>query len=204
MNRNIVFQDKLICPTKVICVGRNYVGHIKELGNSVSEEMVIFMKPPSAITKNIYHDEKDILHFEAEITLLIENKKIAGIGFGLDLTKREVQNRLKSQGLPWERAKSFDNSAVLSEFVPFNGDPGGLRLELWINNKLRQAGGCETMLYKPDHIVEEVASFLTLEDGDLIMTGTPEGVGPVVIGDKFVGKIFYEEKLLLETNWCVK
>ncbi len=197
-------NGKKECPSKVVCVGRNYVEHALELGNEVPDEVVIFMKPNSAIAEDIVVRGAEVIHFEGEITLLIGDGGIKGVGFGLDLTKREVQSRLKSGGLPWERAKAFDGSAVVGDFVEFQGNPDALRLELYINGSLRQSGGCDMMLFKPGDILKEIQSFLTLEDGDLIMTGTPEGVGPIKPGDEFAGKIFEGENLLVENSWRVQ
>ena len=121
-----------IYPSKIVCIGRNYVDHIRELGNEVPKEPVIFLKPNSAINSGIYSSESDVIHFEGEMSFVVENGELAGIGFGLDLTKREVQTSLKARGLPWERAKAFDRSAVFSEFVGFDGDISQLRLELFI------------------------------------------------------------------------
>ena len=106
--------------------------------------------------------------------------------------------------MPWERSKAFDNSAVFSDFVSIKGDINDLRLELFINRSLIQSGSCDLMLNKPEEILIEVKSFLTLEDGDLIMTGTPKGVGIINQGDEFTGKIFDGNKLLIESSWKAK
>ncbi len=193
-----------IFPSKIICIGRNYVDHIKELGNEVPKEPVIFIKPNSAISTDIQAGDSDEIHYEAEISILIHSGKLAAIGLGLDLTKRELQSRLKSKGLPWERSKAFDGAAVFSEFVSFNCHTDKLRLELRINDRLVQQGGCQLMIYKPVEIMAEVKSFLSLEDGDLIMTGTPAGVGVVHAGDRFNGRIYDDEKQMVEASWVVK
>jgi 2-keto-4-pentenoate hydratase/2-oxohepta-3-ene-1,7-dioic acid hydratase in catechol pathway len=130
--------------------------------------------------------------------------KLAAVGFGLDLTRREIQSRLKKKGHPWERSKGFDGSAVFSNFISFNGEIDELEMELSINGKPVQHGGCDLMLYKPERILREASSFLTFEDGDLLMSGTPKGVGPVITGDEFTGRIFVKDKLLLEKTWIVK
>ena len=129
---SITFGDQEVYPSKIICIGRNYVGHIQELDNEVPEQPVIFIKPNSSISDEIVHNENEVIHFEAEITFLILSGEISGVGFGLDLTKREVQAYLKSKGLPWERAKAFDKSAVFSDFVKFDGNMNDLRMELGI------------------------------------------------------------------------
>ncbi|MFC2097173.1 fumarylacetoacetate hydrolase family protein [Bacteroidota bacterium] len=200
----VIFNTEKVYPSKIVCIGRNYVDHIMELGNNIPEQMVIFLKPNSAISTDIISGKEDTVHYEGEISFLINSGEISGIGFGLDLTKRGVQKSLKTNGLPWERAKAFDNSAVFSDFVAFNGSINDLRLELFINGKLTQSGSCELMLNKPEAILNEVKSFLTFEDGDLIMTGTPKGVGPVNQGDEFTGKIYDGEKLLIETSWIAR
>jgi 2-keto-4-pentenoate hydratase/2-oxohepta-3-ene-1,7-dioic acid hydratase in catechol pathway len=191
-------------PSKIVCIGRNYVEHIKELDNEVPEEPVIFMKPNSAIADDIFSSASDEIHFEGEISFLIRNKSLHGVGFGLDLTKRTLQSALKAKGLPWERAKAFDKSAVFSHFVSFDCPVQNLRMELHINEQLTQIADYSLMIYKPHDIVAEISRFISLEDNDLIMTGTPKGVGKIQVGDAFTGKIFDSESLLLESSWEVK
>jgi len=191
-------------PSKIVCIGRNYVDHITELGNEIPKEPVIFLKPNSAISTEVHSGKSGEIHFEGEMTFLVRSGELAAVGFGLDLTKRDIQSRLKAKGLPWERAKSFDGAAVFSEFVTFNGNIADLKLELHINDHLVQEGGFDLMMNKPELILSEVKTFLSLEDGDLIMTGTPAGVGPLSAGDRFVGKIFEKEKLIVMACWVVK
>jgi len=202
--KSIKFNKKDIYPSKIICIGRNYVDHIEELNNEVPTEPVIFLKPNSSISEDVSFNNNDAIHYEGEISFLVQSGKLVGVRFGLDLTKREVQSRLKAKGLPWERAKAFDKSAIFSEFVSFHGDCQNLRMELYINEVLVQKAGYDLMLNKPDEILNEAGSFLSFEDGDLIMTGTPKGVGPIKVGDRFSGKIFKNEQLLVEGNWVVK
>jgi len=202
--KSIKLNGKKVYPSKIVCIGRNYVDHIKELGNEVPTEPVIFLKPNSAISAHIQSNETDTIHYESEISFMLHAGKLAAVGFGLDLTKRAVQSRLKTKGLPWERSKAFDGAAVFSEFINFDGDIDKLRLELFINDRLVQDGGCELMIYKPSEILIETGRFLSYEDGDLIMTGTPAGVGIVTVGDRFEGKIFEEEKLITEGHWEVR
>jgi len=199
-----------ITPSKVICIGRNYVDHIKELANEMPDEMVVFLKPNSAISTVLLakHNE-DILHYEAELSFLYQGGKFTAVALGLDLTKREVQAKLKGKGLPWERAKAFDSSAVFSDFVSFaQKDMQQLNLSLTINNTLKQTGGVKLMMVKPDEILAELQSFLTLEDGDIVMTGTPKGVGVVGSNDDFIGQIYLntedqlmDNKLLVDCQW---
>ncbi len=200
----ISLEGKEIFPSKILCIGRNYVDHIKELGNEIPEEPVIFIKPNSSIAADIDSGESDEIHFEGEISILVRSGELFGVGFGLDLTKRKLQSSLKARGLPWERSKAFDGAAVFSEFVAFEGQVSDLRLELYINDRLVQRGGCELMIYKPDEIIAELKSFLSLEDGDLIMTGTPAGVGPLQAGDRFNGKVFEKDMLIVEGSWVVQ
>jgi 2-keto-4-pentenoate hydratase/2-oxohepta-3-ene-1,7-dioic acid hydratase in catechol pathway len=191
-------------PSKVVCIGRNYVDHIKELNNETPTEPVIFMKPNSAISNEININASDEIHYEGEISFIVNNGKINAVGFGLDLTKREIQNKLKAKGLPWERAKAFDGSAVFSDFVEFNGNTENLRMELWINGLLQQSGGVDLMLYKPEEILQEINTFSSLENGDIIMTGTPSGVGVVNKNDVFIGKIYNNDKQLVKCKWIVQ
>ena len=170
------FEGKAVYPSKVVCIGRNYVAHIRELNNEVPTEPVLFLKPNSAISDQVYAYQDEQLHYEGELTFLIRSGKLCAVGFGLDLTKRALQSRLKEKGLPWERAKAFDHSAVFSEFVRYTGDASKLVMELLINGKPVQRGSCELMLHKPQAILEEARSVFSFEDNDLLMTGTPEGV----------------------------
>jgi len=198
---SIIFENKKIIPSKIVCVGRNYLEHIEELGNVKHDEMIIFSKPNSSISKELYFFSEDT-RYEGELCFLIKNKKIAGLGFGLDLTKENEQK--KSPNLPWERCKAFDGAAIFSNFVPFDGDIKKTFLELHINDKLVQVSAHELMIYKPCEILNEIQTFMSLEDGDIIMSGTPKGVGSYKINDIFLGKIFYENKLLTEASWTVK
>jgi len=202
--KSVRLDGKEIYPSKIVCVGRNYVDHIKELGNEIPKEPVIFLKPNSAISADIHSSESDEIHFEGEIVFMVCAGKLTAVGFGLDLTKRVVQTNLKAKGLPWERAKAFDGAAVFSDLATFNGQVDELRLELYINDRLVQQGGCGLMMYKPNKILSEVKDFLSFEDGDLIMSGTPGGVGPIHAGDKFAGKIFEKKVLVAEGLWVVK
>ncbi len=201
---SIKLDGNKVTPSKIVCIGRNYVEHIEELNNEVPSEPVIFIKPNSAISNEIYSGKTDTIHYEGEISFLVESSCITAVGIGLDLTKREVQTKLKAKGLPWERAKSFDNSAVFSEFVPFKGNMKDLSMELYINGALIQRAEYQKMLNKPNDILNEIKTFLTLEDGDLIMTGTPKGVGEIKTGDTFLGKIFEGDSLLVKDSWVVK
>ena len=200
--KSVIWNSKDIYPSKIVCVGRNYVDHIKELNNVVSEEPVVFIKPNSSISNMIYSNKDDVIHYEGELTFLISSGEIRGVGFGIDLTKRELQTKLKAHGLPWERAKSFDNSGVFSEFVTFS-NISELRLELYQNGSLVQYGSYELMLNKPNFLLSDTKRFISFEDGDLLMTGTPKGVGQINSGDKFLGKIIEKEKIIVEDSWVV-
>ncbi|KFN40599.1 MAG: 2-keto-4-pentenoate hydratase [Sulfuricurvum sp. MLSB] len=197
------FADQLCTPSKVVCIGRNYVEHIYELGNEIPSSMVVFNKPNSAITDTLSFISDDT-RFEGEICFLMMGGVIRGIGFGLDLTKAEIQNHLKSKGLPWERAKGFNGSAVLGEFVPLDAPLESLRMTLHINGTLVQEASYELMIYKPLAMIDEIKSFMRFEDGDIIMSGTPKGVATYKIGDEFVGRIYSNDTLLVEMKRTVK
>ncbi|MDD3344564.1 MAG: fumarylacetoacetate hydrolase family protein, partial [Sulfurospirillaceae bacterium] len=190
---NTVSVDgKKVTPSKVVCIGRNYVEHIQELHNEVPTSMVIFMKPNSAIS-NVLVAHAHPLHYEGEISFLIKNGMISSVGFGLDLTNRILQNELKEKKLPWERAKAFDGAAVFGEFVNINpNDIDRLSMELWINDQLIQEGNIGLMIYKPETMLAEISTFSTLIDNDIIMSGTTKGVGSFKKDDIFVGKIFLD------------
>ena len=197
----VQFNDRSIRPPKIICVGRNYSDHIAEMGSLPSAEMTVFMKPSASIGNSLMAERGEPIHYEGEICLLVEQGRFTGVGFGLDLTKRETQSQLKKAGLPWERAKAFAGSALFSDFVSAPSELDELMLELRIDGELRQQGGVKNMLYKPTTILEELKQFLTLEDGDIVMTGTPAGVGPVLKGQQFDGQVQVESTVLSRVSW---
>jgi len=199
----IKLAGKAISPSKVVCIGRNYVEHIKELNNEMPDQAVIFVKPNSAISDTIVSGTDEPIHYEAEISFIIEQGAISSVGFGLDLTKRGLQSRLKNKGLPWERAKGFDKSAVFSHFEPLVGAVQSLSMQLLINEQLIQHADFDLMIHKPMEIVNEVTSFMSFTDGDILMTGTPKGVGVVNKGDHFTGRIYQYQTLLIEQHWTV-
>ena len=162
--RTIHYKNNTIAPSKVVCIGRNYVEHIYELGNEIPENMVLFNKPNSAITGGLKFHQSDC-RFEGEICFLVIDNKLQGIGFGLDLTKADIQNHLKAKGLPWERAKGFDGSCVLGKFIPLVGNLETLEMKLYINDELKQHATYELMIYKPLEILEEIQTFMSLENG---------------------------------------
>jgi len=202
--QQISLDGQWLTPSKIICIGRNYVEHINELGNEMPTEPVIFIKPNSAITDVMTFDPQEDIHYEAELTFVVQDGALSGVGIGLDLTKRAVQSQLKVKGLPWERAKSFDGSAVLSNFVSIPGRIEELSLELYINGELTQLATFDLMLHKPNDILAEVSAFMTCEEGDLIMTGTPKGVGSIQLGATFMARVLSKQQTILENTWKVK
>jgi len=203
MNRVLLEQNEIF-PSKIVCIGRNYMDHIAELNNEVPEDMVFFIKPNSSISNKLtFPKNQKSCHYEAEISFLIENNKISAVAFGLDLTLREIQSKLKEKGLPWERAKSFDGASVFSRFVSFSEDIKKLEIELFINGELKQKGDYSLMINKPNDIITEARTFLSFEDGDILMSGTPKGVGSFNVGDVFVGRILYNGKVLIEETFEV-
>jgi 5-carboxymethyl-2-hydroxymuconate isomerase len=191
---------------KIVCVGRNYAEHAIELGNEIPEKPVVFIKPISAViysgdTIN-YPPFSDEMHHEVELVLLIgENiknaseteaeKSIIGYGVGLDMTLRDIQSKLKSKGDPWTVAKGFDTSAVLSDFVSKDDFTLSLDEEIYlnVNDEERQRDKLNKMIFKPVELVQYLSSLMTLEEGDLIFTGTPKGVGKVNKGDVIKAEI---------------
>jgi 5-carboxymethyl-2-hydroxymuconate isomerase len=191
---------------KIVCVGRNYVEHIHELGNEIPEKPVVFLKPNSAVIFSgdeiLYPNYSNDMHHEVELLLLIgKNIKNASIneaedaimayGIGLDMTLRDVQDELKKKGHPWEKSKCFDTSAVISEFILKKDYQLTLEEELLlkVNDEVRQKDKLNKMIFKPAQIVEYLSSILTLEYGDIIFTGTPQGVSKVNKGDKLEAKL---------------
>lgn len=203
----IKLASECVAPSKIACIGRNYLEHIQELGNELPENMVIFIKPNSAISDQLFAVSDEPVHYEAEICFLIKQGKLHAVGFGLDLTKRDLQSRLKAKGLPWERAKSFDGAACFSEFVLLDNiatDIETLNLRLDINDTKTQTGGYSLMIHKPQDILDEMSSFMTFNDGDIIMTGTPKGVGVVNSGECFSGRLFLRNDPIIHHDWKAK
>ena len=201
--QTIHYKEEKLEVSKVICIGRNYVEHIEELGNEIPSEMVVFNKPNSAITDTLYYFS-DACRFEGEICFLIQQKQIVAVAFGLDLTHADIQNKLKEKGLPWERAKAFDRSAVFSHFIPYHGDIRTIEMRLTVNEHLVQFADYSLMMYKPGVMISEINRFMALEENDVVMSGTPKGVATYKVGDRFVGHIFSDGKLILEHSWIVE
>lgn len=200
--KTVLLDGFEVTPSKIVCVGRNYVEHIQELNNEIPSSMVVFMKPNSALSDELKTFSNKPLHYEGEISFLIKNKHIVAVGFGLDLTDRNLQSELKAKGLPWERAKAFDGAAVMSEFVSIaSSKSDNLAMQLWINGTLVQNATIDLMIYKPLTIIEEISSFATLDDYDIVMSGTPKGVGTYTKGDEFIGKIFLAGKEVISHKW---
>ncbi|MGV6818322.1 MAG: fumarylacetoacetate hydrolase family protein [Thiotrichales bacterium] len=203
--RSIQLAGQAIFPEKIICIGRNYVAHIEELQNEIPDEMVIFLKPNSAIGDQLRSAHRgEPLHYETEIVYLVKNSQLAAVGLGLDLTKRQLQSTLKSKGLPWERAKAFDGSALFSDFIPLEDAEAPLELELTVDGHIRQSGGTQHMIHQPSDILAEVKNFMTLKDGDLIMTGTPKGVGPVLQGSHYHARLTHMGERLVDRSWTAE
>ncbi|HPK08752.1 MAG TPA: fumarylacetoacetate hydrolase family protein [Saprospiraceae bacterium] len=187
---------------KIFCIGRNYVAHAAELNNKVPDNPIIFMKPPTALLKNnddFYHpDFSNNIHYECELVVKIKKSGKAvdpefahlyydEIGLGIDFTARDLQEELKSKGLPWEIAKGFDNSAVISTFLPIDQLPSPIEFSLYKNGDIVQKGTSENMIFNIDSLIVNISKYFTLQQGDLIYTGTPAGVGKVEIGDILEG-----------------
>ena len=200
---------------KFFCIGRNYAEHAKELGNEVPEEPVIFMKPKSALLQpNIpfyYPEFTNELHYECELVIRIsKNGKYIkerdahtyydGITLGIDFTARDIQNELKKKGLPWEKAKAWDNSAVVGKYkiIPPNFDAKNINFFMSKNGKLVQQGNSNQMIHSIDKIVSYISTYFSLNIGDMIFTGTPAGVGECVVGDELEG--FYEGESLFKLS----
>lgn len=201
--QKVMVRGQPVTPSKMVCVGRNYVAHVQELGNEIPEQMVFFVKPNSAISSTLLSVHQEPLHYESELSFVYQDGRFVAVGLGLDLTKRGLQSKLKAKGLPWERAKSFDGSALFSPFVAFK-QLNLLTLELKINGKTRQSGGVDLMIHTPDAILKELQTFMTLEDGDIVMTGTPAGVGLVGQDDQFLGRVLENGRELIAAEWVAE
>ena len=206
--KQLIAKGRAVTPSKIICIGRNYVEHIAELGNEVPDEMVVFIKPNSAIGSKLQAYSDEPLHYETEIALMVEGGEFCAVGAGLDLTRRQLQSKLKKSGLPWERAKAFDGAALFSEFVALPETIEGLRVNLKIDDTVVQDGGVELMMYKPCEILRELKKFLTLEDGDIVMTGTPKGVGELRAGASYCASVIDaadgQQQTLVSAEWVAQ
>jgi 2-keto-4-pentenoate hydratase/2-oxohepta-3-ene-1,7-dioic acid hydratase in catechol pathway len=202
---------------KILAIGRNYVAHIEELNNEKPTEPVVFLKPDTALLQNnepfYYPDFSQDIHHEVEIVLRVgkEGKHIEPkfasryydqIGLGIDFTARDIQNKAKEKGLPWETSKAFNGSAPVSKFLPITDFPDNknINFHLEVNGELRQKGNTSLMLYDFDYIVSYLSRFFTLKTGDLIYTGTPAGVNAVKIGDRLVGFLEGKEMFNFEVK----
>ena len=200
---------------KIICIGQNYVDHIKELSNKKSGSPLIFMKPDSSlISKNqpfIIPSFSENIHHEVELIVKINrlgkhidekfsHKYYEEIGLGIDFTARDLQTELRSKGHPWEKSKAFDNSCLVGNFIKkteFN-DINNISFELKKNSIIVQKGNSEKMIWRIDYLISYISKYFTLKIGDLIFTGTPSGVSKVISGDKLEGSI--EGKNLFSLN----
>ena len=191
---------------KILCIGRNYVDHIRELGNEAPAAPVVFMKPASAVIGNgdvvVIPAYSNNCHHEAELALLVgttgrniseaaATSCLAGYGVAIDLTLRDVQDELKKKGLPWDIAKGFDTACPLSDFIPAGqvADPQNLTITMKVNGELRQNGSTALMIHSVAQIISHLSTIFTLEPGDIILTGTPAGVSRIVAGDLLSAEI---------------
>lgn len=197
---------------KIIAIGRNYINHAKELNNPVPQEPIFFLMPDSALLRNnqpfFYPDFSKDIHYEVEIVIKLDKlgKNIAAkfanryyheIGIGIDFTARDLQQKCKEKGLPWEVSKSFDGAAPISKFISLEqfDDINNINFSLELNGNLVQKANTGEMVFPVDELISHVSKFMTIKIGDLLFTGTPAGVGPVKIGDRLTAYI-EDEKLL--------
>jgi len=200
---------------KIFCVGRNYVAHAKELDNEIPDEPVIFMKPKSALlqphTPFYYPEFTNELHYECELVLRISkngkyiqekfaSKYYDAVTTGIDFTARDIQNELKEKGLPWEKAKAWDNSAAIGKWINFTNikNKKDINFCLYKNKELVQQSNANMMVHNFDKIVSYISTFFSVNIGDLVFTGTSAGVGELVVGDELEG--FIEDESLLQLD----
>ena len=203
---HLIGSDEALEIRKIFCIGRNYADHAKEMKTDVPEAPVFFLKPTTAVIGEggvirIPSISKE-LHHEVEMTVLLGRggkditrgnalNFVAGYGIGLDMTLRDVQSEAKKKGLPWTLAKGFDTSAPLSAFVPADqvSDPHNLDLKLDVNGVTRQQSNTKNFVFKIDELIAYISQFFTFERGDILFTGTPEGVAPAASGDRLVAQL---------------
>ena len=197
---------------KIFCIGRNYADHATELGNGIPDEPVIFMKPKSALVQGhtpfYYPEFTNELHYEAELVVRIsKNGKYIqekhasnyynAVTVGIDFTARDIQQQLKEKGLPWEKSKSFDNSAAIGKFLDVTPklDRKNINFSFAKNKEIVQKGNSKSMIFSIDHIISNLSNYFSLNIGDLVFTGTPAGVGECMVGDLLEG--YFENDLVL-------
>ena len=197
---------------KIFCIGRNYADHAKELGNGIPGEPIIFMKPKSALVQGhtpfYYPEFTNDLHYEAELVIRIsKNGKYIqekhapnyynAVSVGIDFTARDIQNQLKEKGLPWEKSKSFDNSAAVGKFIDFipSIDKKNINFSFLKNKEEVQKANSKEMIFSIDKVVANISNYFSINIGDLIFTGTPAGTGECIVGDQFEG--YFEKELVL-------
>jgi 2-keto-4-pentenoate hydratase/2-oxohepta-3-ene-1,7-dioic acid hydratase in catechol pathway len=202
---------------KIFCVGRNYTEHAEELGNAIPDEPVIFMKPKSALlqphTPFYYPEFTNELHYECELVIRVSkngkyiqekfaSKYYDAVTVGIDFTARDIQNELKAKGLPWEKAKAWDNSAVVGKWVLMNEikNRKSINFGLYKNKELVQQGNSAKMIHDFDSIISYISNFFSVNIGDVIFTGTPAGVGEVVVGDELEGVLEDNSMFQLEVK----
>jgi len=198
---------------KIICIGLNYMDHIREMNNPIPQVPVFFLKPDSSIIRNnkpfFYPEFTNDLHYELEVVLKVNrlgrnisekfaHRYFSEIGLGIDFTARDLQRLCKEKGMPWEMAKAFDGSAPIGEFLSKDKfeDLNNIQFKLQKNDVIVQNGNTKDLVFTFDQIISYVSKFITLRTGDLIFTGTPVGVGPVKIGDRLKG--YLEDEMLLD------
>lgn len=202
---------------KIFCVGRNYSEHAKEMGSEVPDDPVIFMKPKSALlqphTPFYYPEFTNELHYECELVLRVSkngkyiqekfaNKYYDAVTAGIDFTARDVQKELKEKGLPWEKAKAWDNSAAIGKWIPLANikDKKDINFGLYKNKEIVQKGNSKEMIFDFDFLVAHISNYFSINIGDLIFTGTPKGVGEIVVGDEIEAFIENETLLTLDVK----
>ena len=200
---------------KIFCIGRNYAAHAEELGNEVPDEPIVFMKPKSALLQShtpfYYPEFTNELHYECELVLRISkngkyiqerfaNKYYDAITVGIDFTARDVQNELKEKGLPWEKAKAWDNSAVIGKWTPMQNikNKKDILFSLKKNGEMVQEGNSSLMIHSFDKLVSYISNYFSINIGDLIFTGTPAGVGECVVGDELEGFLDQESQFKMD------
>ncbi|MCP3176869.1 MAG: fumarylacetoacetate hydrolase family protein [Desulfuromonadales bacterium] len=203
---HILSSQKVFRVGKIVCLARNYADHIKELGNEVPDKPVLFIKPATSIIRDgenvVIPAYSNDCHYEVELAVLIGKyaknvpereamSHVAGYGVAIDMTLRDVQSELKAKGLPWEIAKGFDTACPLSDFVAASEveDPHDLGIRLSVDGQVRQDASTALMMRRLPAIIQAISAIFTLEEGDIILTGTPAGVGPVGRGSRLRAEI---------------
>jgi len=200
----VIFEDKEIIPNRIFCIGLNYNMHAEEMSIEAPSEPVVFIKPNSSISDCIRLNIFEELEYECELCFLLKKQEIAGVGLGLDLTNRKLQSILMKKGLPWERSKSFVGSAVFSKFLRIDSSINELSFKFFKNSQKVQHAHIDEMIFKPNELIKSIGDEFSICENDILMTGTPKGVGSISKNDLYKMELFKGSQKIISKEILVQ